>query len=137
MNTVGNIGDSNVVKALVVDDSTVMRKIIMRQLVAAGVDDIDEATDGEQALEAISMHDYSVVMMDWNMPNMTGIDAVRAIREQGNMVPIIMVTTESERSRILEAIKTGVNDYIMKPFSEVELVETVKNVLARWLAMQS
>lgn len=118
-------------RALIVDDSMVMRKIIKRSLAAAGIDSIDEATDGAQGLEAVSQEDYALVLMDWNMPNMTGIDAVRAIRGRGNDIPIIMVTTESERSRVLEAIKAGANDYVMKPFSAEDLTERVSDVLAR------
>lgn len=118
-------------KALVVDDSAVMRRITKRALAAAGVENIDEATDGAQALEIVSKSDYALVLMDWNMPNMTGIEAVRAIRGQGNDVPIIMVTTESERSRVLEAIKAGVNDYVMKPFTAEGLAERIRDVLSR------
>ena len=119
------------IRALVVDDSAVMRKLIMRALSAAGVTDVDQATDGIQALEAVSQKDYAIIMMDWNMPNMTGIEAARAIRDQGKNEPIVMVTTESERSRILEAIKAGVNDYVMKPFTPESIGEAIQNVLAR------
>jgi two-component system chemotaxis response regulator CheY len=118
-------------KALVVDDSSVMRKIVVRALAVAGIENVDQASNGEEALEAISLNTYALVMMDWNMPTMTGIDAVRKIRGGGNDVPIIMVTTESDRSRILEAIKAGVSDYVMKPFSNAALAETVRNVLSQ------
>lgn len=120
------------VKALVVDDSAVIRKIIVGALTMANVESIDQAADGAQALEAVGQSDYGLILMDWNMPNMTGIEAVRAIRDQGREMPIIMVTTESERSRVLEAIKAGVNDYVIKPFTPEVLAETIQKVLARY-----
>ncbi len=119
------------IEALVVDDSAVIRRIIVGALTMAGVKTVDQAADGAQALEAVDLRDYGLILMDWNMPNMTGIEAVREIRDRGKDVPIIMVTTESERSRVLEAIKAGVNDYVMKPFSPELLAETIRRVLGR------
>jgi two-component system chemotaxis response regulator CheY len=67
--------------------------------------------------------------MDWNMPNMTGIEAVRAIRDSGNSTPIIMVTSEAEKERVIEAVKSGANSYIIKPFSPQAIVAKLQEVL--------
>lgn len=112
-------------KALVVDDSAVMRKILIGALSRAKITDVDQAADGAEAVAAVSKADYSLVLMDWNMPNMLGIDAVRAIRAQGKTVPIIMVTTEAEKSRVIEALKAGANNYIIKPFEPDAIVEKI------------
>ena len=69
--------------------------------------------------------------MDWNMPNMLGIDAVKAIRANGDSTPIIMVTTEAEKSRVLDALKAGANNYIIKPFEPTTIVQKIQEVLAK------
>jgi two-component system chemotaxis response regulator CheY len=109
-------------KALVVDDSNTMRQIIRRSLQKIGVEDVVEAANGKEAVDATTA-DIEIVFMDWNMPEMAGIDAVRAIRAAGNQVPIIMVTTEAEKRRVLEAIQAGINDYLVKPFTPEALCE--------------
>ncbi|HRK35070.1 MAG TPA: response regulator, partial [Candidatus Hydrogenedentes bacterium] len=103
-------------RALVVDDSGVMRKILIGALGRANITEVDQAADGKEAVEAVLMNDYDLVLMDWNMPNMLGIDAVRAIRASGKTMPIIMVTTEAEKGRVIEALKAGANNYVIKPF---------------------
>lgn len=103
-------------KVLVADDSGVMRKIIIRALNACGVTDIVEAGDGAEAIAKFGQHSVDLIMTDWNMPNKTGLDVVREIRATGSTVPIFMVTTEAEMSRVKEAIAAGVNDYLAKPF---------------------
>ncbi len=70
-----------------------------------------------------------MILLDWNMPKMSGIDALRAIRQSGNKTPVIMVTTEAEKLRVIEAIKTGANDYLIKPFSPDQLAAKVKNLV--------
>lgn len=116
-------------KALVVDDSAVMRKILIGALSRAGVTDVDQASDGQEAVAAVGASDFGLILMDWNMPNMLGIDAVRAIRAAGKTMPIIMVTTEAEKSRVLEALKAGANNYIIKPFEPDAIVDKIKQVM--------
>ena len=118
-------------KALVVDDSAVMRKVVIGALKRADITDVDQAADGHEAVKAAGKADYGLILMDWNMPNMLGIDAVKAIRESGNMAPIIMVTTEAEKSRVVEALKAGANNYIIKPFEPATIVEKIKAVLEK------
>ena len=117
-------------KALVVDDSEVMRKVVIGALSRAGITDIDQAGDGHEAVEKVKAGGtYDLILMDWYMPNMLGIDAVKAIRAAGNQVPIIMVTTEAEKSRVIEALKAGANNYIIKPFEPAAIVQKIKDVV--------
>jgi len=118
-------------KVLVVDDSIAMRKILEKVL--KGIDSIDEvelAEDGKVAVEKITAGAFDLVLMDWNMPNMTGIEALRAVRGAGNKTPIVMVTTEAEKTRILDAIKSGANNYIIKPFTPDVITEKIQATLA-------
>lgn len=116
-------------KALVVDDSAVMRKVLTGALERAEINEVTHAKDGQEAVDACKADDFDVVLMDWNMPNMLGIDAVRAIRQDGKDMPIIMVTTEAERNRVIEALQAGANNYIIKPFEPDTMVEKIKTVL--------
>lgn len=118
-------------KALVVDDSAVMRKVLIGALGRADITEVDQASDGKEALDMSMANDYSLVLMDWNMPNMLGIDSVRAIRAAGKTMPIIMVTTEAEKSRVIEALKAGANNYIIKPFEPATIVSKIQEVLAK------
>lgn len=118
-------------KALVVDDSAVMRKVLIGALGRANIDQVDQAADGREAVEAAKANDYGLILMDWNMPNMLGIDAVKAIREMGKTMPIIMVTTEAEKSRVIEALKAGANNYVIKPFEPATIVSKIQEVLGK------
>ena len=116
-------------KALVVDDSAVMRKVLVGALSRAGVDEADQAGDGVECIEAVEQEDYGLILMDWNMPNMLGIDAVKKIREMGKTMPIIMVTTEAEKARVIEALKSGATNYIIKPFEPQTIVQKIQATL--------
>jgi len=116
-------------KALVVDDSEVMRKVLSGALQRAGFSDVEQAADGEEAVAAVNETEFNLILMDWYMPNKLGIDAVKEIRAAGKTVPIIMVTTEAEKTRVLEALKAGANNYIIKPFEPPALVAKIKETL--------
>jgi len=116
-------------KVLVVDDSAAMRKILIAAIEKAGITDVTQAGDGREAINAASENDFDVVLMDWNMPNMLGIEAVKAIRALGKKMPIIMVTTEAEKSRVIEALKSGATSYMIKPFKPEAIVEKIQEVL--------
>ena len=122
------------IKVLVVDDSAVMRKVIMSALenkLDVSPDNIVQAADGVQAIEkAKSEANLSVILMDWNMPNKLGIDAVRDIRALGIKTPIIMVTTEGEKMNVVTAIQAGATNYVIKPFNADDLCEKIKQCLA-------
>jgi len=112
-------------KALVVDDSEVMRKVLIGALSRADITDVDQAGDGQEAIEAVKNNQYDLILMDWYMPNMLGIEAVKQIRENGCTTPIIMVTTEAEKTRVVEALKAGANNYIIKPFEPATIVQKI------------
>jgi two-component system chemotaxis response regulator CheY len=116
-------------KFLVVDDSSTMRRIVVNSLQRIGHTDVVEAGDGKEALER---YDASVkfVITDWNMPNMTGTELARALRDRGEQVPILMVTARSVREDIIEAMEAGVNNYIVKPFTPQILKEKIDALLS-------
>ena len=123
-------------RALVVDDSAVMRKVLIGALSRANITEVDQAADGVEAVAATEQNDYDLVLMDWNMPNMLGIDAVRGIRAGGKTMPIIMVTTEAEKSRVIDALKAGANNYVIKPFEPATIVTKIQEVIARAAAQK-
>lgn len=116
-------------KVLIVDDSAVMRKVVMDALMKSDITNVGQAPDGEEAVKAVIDNIYDLVLMDWNMPKMSGIEAVREIRRKGISVPIIMVTTESEKARVLEALKAGANNYIVKPFTPEVIAAKIKETM--------
>ncbi len=116
-------------KALVVDDSMTTRRIVIKALSLAGITDVHEATNGQEAVSATQGQAFDVILMDWNMPQMSGIDALRTIRAAGNKSRVIMVTTEAEKLRVIEAIKAGANDYLIKPFAPEQLAEKVRGTV--------
>ena len=118
-------------KILLVDASPTIRNIQKNVLKQLDYSDVDEAEDGVQALERFKEQVPDLMLVDWNMPNMDGITLVRKIREINKTVPIIMCTTEAEKSRVLEAIKAGVNNYAVKPFTTESLGEKIAQTLAK------
>ena len=118
-------------KILIVDDSGTMRSIEKSILVELGVKDILEAADGLLALKAVIANKVDLILMDWNMPNLSGIDALKSLKANpaSKSIPVIMVTSESEKSHILEAVRIGAVNYIVKPFSP----SIVKEKLAQYM----
>ncbi|MDX1945376.1 MAG: response regulator [Pirellulaceae bacterium] len=117
-------------KVLVVDDSGTMRKIIIRALNAVGISDTVEAGDGAEGLEKFKQSGVNLVLTDWNMPNKSGVEMAREIRALDRRVPIFMITTEAEKTRVIEAIQAGVTDYLAKPFTAEVLREKLDKYLA-------
>ena len=118
-------------KILLVDDSRTIRNIQKNTLASMGHTDILEAADGLLALEVLSKVTPDLTLVDWNMPNMDGITLVKKIRETDKRIPIMMCTTEAEKSRVIEAIKAGVNNYVVKPFTADTLSEKIDQTLAK------
>jgi len=117
-------------RVLIVDDSQIMRKIITGALKKLNIKDIIEASNGQEAVDMVSKDsEINLVLMDWNMPTMTGIEAVREIRANGKKTPIVMVTTEGEKEKVIEAIKTGANDYLVKPFNPKDIQAKLEKFL--------
>ena len=121
-------------KVLLVDDSKTMRNIQKGILTQLGYSELEEACDGLDAISKVGAFQPELLLVDWNMPNMDGLTFVKKLRASGNTSPIIMVTTEAERSRVVEAIKAGVNNYVVKPFTPDVLQERIKETLARTAA---
>jgi two-component system, chemotaxis family, chemotaxis protein CheY len=118
-------------KILLVDDSSSMRRIQKKLLGQLGETDVVEASDGIVALQELeNIGQVDLILTDWNMPNMDGITFVREVRakEQWKSIPIIMVTTEGEKSRIVEAAQAGVNNYLTKPFTPDLLAKKIAAV---------
>jgi two-component system, chemotaxis family, chemotaxis protein CheY len=125
---------------LLVDDSKTMRNI--QKKVLAGVwpaATFAEAGDGLEALTQIAANGatpFSLILIDWNMPNMDGLTLVGKIREKDKKTPLVMVTTEAEKTRVVDAIKAGVNNYVIKPFTPETLMEKINATLARLAGAQ-
>lgn len=122
----------NGLKLLVVDDSSTMRRIIKNTLQRLGYDDILEAEHGLQAWEIMdSVDGIKILITDWNMPEMNGLDLVKKVRADNRFIdiPIIMVTTEGGKAEVITALKAGVNNYIVKPFTPQVLKEKLEIVL--------
>jgi two-component system chemotaxis response regulator CheY len=118
-------------RVLLADDSGTMRTIMRRSLESLGVTGAVEAADGLQAIELFKAgNGFDLVLTDWNMPGKTGIEVAREIRAVDANVPIVMVTTEAEKTRVLEAIEAGVSDYLVKPFT----TDTLRKKLERFTA---
>jgi len=115
---------------LVADDSGTMRKIIIRSLNAVGITSVTEAADGAQAVALFKPGAFDLVLTDWNMPGKTGLEVIKEIRAQDAKVPVIMITTEAEKQRVLAAIQAGVSDYLVKPFT----AETLREKLDKHVA---
>lgn len=105
-------------RVLVVDDSRTMRKIVCRILDSVGVQDPTEAYDGNNALEIFQSQEFDLVITDWNMPGMTGLEVLQAIRSKGFDVPIVMLTTEADRRQVMAAVESGATDYLLKPLDQ-------------------
>lgn len=120
-------------KILLVDDSRTMRNIQKKTLAALGEVEFAEAGDGVEALAAIAANPdgFQLVMVDWNMPNMNGLELITKIRETDKKTPLVMATTEAEKQRVIDAIRAGVNNYVVKPFTPDSLLEKVQQTLAK------
>lgn len=124
--------DKNI-KILVVDDFSTMRRIIKNLLRDLGFNNTSEADDGTTALPMLQSGNYDMVVTDWNMPGMPGIDLLRAIRADAKLshIPVLMVTAEQKKENIVEAAQAGVNGYIVKPFTAATLKEKLDKIFER------
>jgi two-component system chemotaxis response regulator CheY len=128
-------------KAMVIDDSRVMRNMVMQSLTKTGLAEFEftEAEDGSDALGKFNPKNFDILFVDWNMPKLTGIDLVKKIRASGKTerVKIIMVTSEKSMGKIQEALdKAGADEYITKPFTVEELARKLSKVLQKIPATQ-
>lgn len=118
---------------LLVDDSDIIRSHLSNILKKTGIRDIHFAKDGASALRKVKVRSYDLVMLDWNMPHVSGLDVLRAMRadEVTCETPVIMVTGEALRENIIAAVQGGANDYIVKPYTEEMVVSKVISILRK------
>ena len=117
-------------KILVVDDHESMRRIEKQILNDLGYPNVDMADDGTTALDMLKAGNYDFVITDWNMPQMEGIDLLKSIRADDRIgkTPVLLVTAESKKERIVEAAQAGVNDYVVKPFNADTLSAKISRI---------
>ena len=119
-------------KVLIVDDFATMRRILKNIMKQIGFSDITEADNGKNALKVLKSDKIDLVLCDWNMPEMAGIDVLNTVRADSDLkdTPFIMVTAEAQKENILEAVKAGVSSYIVKPFTAETVEEKLQKVFA-------
>lgn len=120
-------------RILIVDDFSTMRRIVKNLLNDLGFSNTAEAEDGNAALAALRASKFDFVVTDWNMPGMTGIELLKNIRADPALakLPVLMVTAEAKREQIIEAAQSGVNGYIIKPFTAATLQEKLAKIFER------
>ena len=116
-------------KILVVDDSSTMRRIIINTLGRIGYSDVVEAENGKGGLEKLGQGGVEMIITDWNMREMDGLEVVKAVRGQNPGIPILMVTTNAAKEDIIQALQAGVNNYVVKPFTPETLKEKIESLL--------
>jgi two-component system, chemotaxis family, chemotaxis protein CheY len=121
--------DSNM-KILVVDDMSTMRRIVKNIMKQLGFANVEEAENGQDALDKLHAGSFGFVISDWNMPVMTGIQLLRSIRADDKLktIPVLMVTAEAQKENLVEAIQAGVSNYIVKPFTAEVLQEKMNKI---------
>lgn len=118
-------------KILVVDDSSTMRRIIINCLKTIGYNDVVEAEDGVDGIVKLQQGGFELILTDWNMPNKNGLEFLTEIKESSEFghIPVIMITTEAEKSNVILALKTGAKNYIVKPFTPDIIKEKIGQVI--------
>jgi two-component system, chemotaxis family, chemotaxis protein CheY len=121
------------IKMLIVDDFATMRKVVRNLLKQSGYENVVEAEDGVSALRTLKMQKIDFVISDWNMPNMSGIELLKAVRADEDLkkTPFLMVTAEALQDNVVAAVKAGVNNYIVKPFTAEVLNEKIQKIMEK------
>ncbi|MBN1105894.1 MAG: chemotaxis response regulator CheY [Deltaproteobacteria bacterium] len=119
------------IKVLVVDDFATMRRIVKGVLKQLGFGNIIEAEDGSAALSELKKEKIGLIVSDWNMPNMSGLELLKAVRGDADLkaIPFLMVTAEGQKENVIEAVKAGVSNYIVKPFTPETFGEKLQKVI--------
>ena len=127
------MADKNL-KFLVVDDFSTMRRIVRNLLKELGYTNVDEAEDGVAALQKLKSGTFQFVVTDWNMPNMTGLQLLKAIRADAALkhLPVLMITAEAKKENIIEAAQSGASGYIVKPFTAGTLDEKMGKIFEKY-----
>lgn len=126
--------DRENLRILVVDDHMIMRSLIEKTAISLGLKQISHAENGQQALDKINDGTTDIILADWNMPGMCGLDLLKAVRqnEANNKLAFIMITAESEGTKMMEAMNSGATAYLIKPFSSDDFKETIDKIII-WL----
>ena len=117
-------------KIMVVDDFSTMRRIVKNLLKELGYQNFEEADDGANALAKLKSGSFDFIVSDWNMPNMTGLDLLKAVRADDNLkaIPFLMVTAEAQQDNVIQAVQAGVSNYVVKPFTAATLKEKLDKI---------
>lgn len=120
-------------KILVVDDFPTMRRIVRNLLKELGFENVDEAEDGQMALDKLRTGGFQFVVSDWNMPNLDGLSMLQQIRADANLakLPVLMVTAEAKKENIVAAAQAGANGYVVKPFTAATLEEKLTKIFEK------
>lgn len=120
-------------KILVVDDFPTMRRIVKNLFKQLGFENIEEAEDGAQAYSKLQTGGFQFICSDWNMPNMDGLELLKKVRSDSALkdMPVLMVTAEAEKEKVIEAIKAGVSNYVVKPFTAEVLKEKLDKIFEK------
>ena len=118
------------IKIIIVDDFATMRRIVKNILKQIGFNNIEEADDGATALPLIKTQNFDLIVSDWNMPQMSGLELLKAVRADDQLkdTPFLMVTAEAQKENIIEAVKAKVSNYIIKPFTAETLAEKINKI---------
>jgi two-component system chemotaxis response regulator CheY len=119
------------VKILIADDDAISRAMICVPLRTSADVEIVEASNGQEARALFDKHSFAAVVIDWQMPGMTGLDFTRSIRIAGSAVPVLMVSAQSDRQHVIKAIKAGISDYLLKPFEAAVLWSKISRMIGR------
>lgn len=119
------------IKILIVDDFATMRRILKNILKQLGFTNITEADDGTTALETLKSGQFDLIISDWNMPKMTGIELLKTVRadETYKEIPFLMVTAEAQKQNVIEAVQAGVSNYVVKPFTAESISEKLEKII--------
>ncbi|SLM29268.1 chemotaxis regulator transmitting signal to flagellar motor component [Desulfamplus magnetovallimortis] len=119
------------IKVLIVDDFATMRRILKNILKQLGFKNLLEADDGTTALESLERNDIDLIISDWNMPKMTGLELLKSVRASKKYakVPFLMVTAEAQKQNVIEAVQAGVSNYVVKPFTAEAISDKLKKIL--------
>jgi two-component system, chemotaxis family, chemotaxis protein CheY len=118
------------IKILIIDDFATMRKILKNILKQIGFKNISEADDGKSALKILKKEHFDLILSDWNMPEISGLELLNGVKSDNELknIPFVMVTAEAQKDNILEAVKAGVNSYIVKPFTAETVGEKINKL---------